>query len=214
MNSSHLSRATFFPLPGLSQQVLQMGVVNLRQGGRTNALSKACGLAGGFDDSTGLLASPGQGWRGYRIRPGIRTPNRRYASTATTDMRRTLVRLTATTDPAGFRVVLFIGAGPWYHGYYGRPGLEATMAAEAGVTDAATTDAQAWVTVAATTDARASAYGRGSYGRAAFGGRGFAGGPVGRLPRWRRRRISRCSTRWLPRWRWTRRRTPLTAREV
>src|ERR1019366_6333581 len=39
-------------------------------GGRRNALSKVCGLAGSFDDSAGLLPSPGQCWD--RIRAGIR----------------------------------------------------------------------------------------------------------------------------------------------
>jgi hypothetical protein len=83
-------------------------------------------------------------------------PDRRYASTATTDMRRTLVRLTATTGPAGFQVVCLSVRGRGFTDTMDGPAFQATMAAEASPTVAATMAAEASATVAATTDARLS----------------------------------------------------------
>jgi hypothetical protein len=83
--------------------------------------------------------------------------DRRHARTATTDMRRTLVRLTATTDPTGLPVVYSSVRGRGITDTMAGLALgQATMAAQAGATVAVPTDAQASVTVAVPTDAQAS----------------------------------------------------------
>src|ERR1700733_10130090 len=84
--------------------------------------------------------------------------DRRYASTATTDMRLTIVRRMATTGLAGFRVACLSVRGRGFTDTMGAA-FEAIMGAEASATLAATTDARALATVgtvAAPTDARLS----------------------------------------------------------
>src|ERR1039458_4817656 len=88
--------------------------------GRRYALSKVCGLAGSFNDSVGLLPSPGQRWD--RIRTGI---CRRTASMRLRLLRICTIRLCALRLPTGL-TGLSVECS-WAPGH----GMEAITAAEA-----------------------------------------------------------------------------------